>query len=281
VSLARSQGSLWLLVLAIGLSHPRGVHAADPNLAYPTRIVTVQRDGYSIAGMATHLEGASKLKYGIALFAGSPGILRLHEEDGQPRYAMAGNFLIRSRRHWLDEETLVLAVDAPSDEWGGFQHAFRETERYGQDVAALLKEAGKRYGIEDWTFVGTSEGAVSAFHAGRMNPELARRVILTASLFLPNRNGRGLSGVDLSQLKTPLLWVHHADDPCRATPYSSAREFARRSSAPLVTVRGGGPGRGPACEARTSHGFVGVEPQAVQAMRAWAKTGKAPGEVAP
>ena len=32
------------------------------------------------------------------------------------------------------------------------------------DVAALLTEVGRRFGVEDWTFVGTSEGSVSAFH---------------------------------------------------------------------------------------------------------------------
>jgi hypothetical protein len=40
-------------------------------------------------------------------------------------------------RHWLDEETLVVVVDAPSDEWRWFDHQFRETPRYGADVEAL------------------------------------------------------------------------------------------------------------------------------------------------
>jgi hypothetical protein len=257
------------------------VRAADPNLDHPTRILTVVRDGYTIAGMATHLEGASRFKYGIAIFPGSPGILRLREEDGQVRHAMVGNFLIRSRRHWLDDDTLVLSIDAPSDRWHSFQQAFRETERYGKDVAALLAEAGRRFGIDDWTLVGTSEGSVSAFHAARMNPMLARRLILTASLFMPNRNGDGLSSADFSQIGIPLLWVHHVDDPCRVTAYSDAVDFARRSNAPLVTVRGGGRGHGPACQAHTAHGFVGIERQTVLAMRAWVKTGKVPQDVGP
>jgi len=257
------------------------VRAADPNLEHPTRIVTVARDGYTIAGLATHLSGPSKFRHGIAIFPGNPGILRLREEDGKVRHAMGGNFLIRSRRHWLDEDTLVLSIDAPSDRWDSFTQAFRETERYGKDVAALLAEAGRRFGIDDWTLVGTSEGSVSAFHAARMNPMLARRLILTASLFMPNRNGDGLSSADFSQLKIPLPWVHHVDDPCRVTAYSDAVDFARRSHAPLVTVRGGGPGHGPACQARTAHGFVGIERQTVLAMRAWVKTGKVPQDVGP
>ena len=124
----------------------------------------------------THLRDAKAYKYGIALIPGHPGIMRLREENGQPRFELRGNFLVRSRRHWLDgldDETLVLVVDAPSDQWVTFYQQFRETPRYGADVAALLNETGRRYGVADWTFVGTSEGSISAFHAARMNPALA------------------------------------------------------------------------------------------------------------
>lgn len=207
--------------------------------------------------------------------------MRLREEAGVPHFEMGGNFLVRSRRHWLDAETLVVVVDAPSDHWSDFSQAFRSTARYGHDVAALLAEVGKRYDVEDWTFVGTSEGSVSAAQAARMNPALARRVILTASLFQPNRTGVGLSSVDFGALKSTLLWVHHADDPCRSTPYHAARQYAQRTRSALITVRGGGPASGHPCMARTEHGFIGVEPQTVAAMLAWIKTGKAPAEVSP
>jgi len=38
--------------------------------------------------------------------------MRLREESGQLRFGLGGNFLVRSRRHWLDDDTLVLVVDA-------------------------------------------------------------------------------------------------------------------------------------------------------------------------
>lgn len=251
----------------------------DPNLANPTKIVTVKRDGYTIAGLITHLEGAKGFKYGVALFPGHPGIMRLREEGGQLKFDMRGNFLVRSRRQWLDEETLVAVVDAPSDEWSNFSQRFRETPRYGADVAALLTEIGKKFGVGDWTFVGTSEGSVSAYHAGRMNPALARRVILTASVIRAGRNGPGLGAVDYRELKPALLWVSHEDDPCDFTLYSLVKSAAQRSGAPLVTVRGGGPARGDSCQAFTQHGFVGVERETVLAMRAWIKTGAVPADV--
>jgi pimeloyl-ACP methyl ester carboxylesterase len=253
--------------------------ATDPNLANPTQLVTVQREGYTVAGLVTHLEGAKGFKYGIALFPGHPGIMRLREEDGRLKFDLVGNFLVRSRRQWLDEDTLVAVIDAPSNEWASFSQRFRETPRYGADVAALITEIGRRFSIEDWTFVGTSEGSISAFHAGRMNPALARRVILTASVIRAGRNGPGLSGVDYSELKPKLLWVNHEDDPCDFTLYRLVKDASQRSGAPLVTVRGGGPARGAACMAFTQHGFVGVEKETVLAMRSWIKTGEVPPDV--
>ena len=188
-------------------------------------------------------------------------------------------FLIRSRRHWLDEETLVISVDAPSDQWTTFRQQFRQTRRYGTDVAALLAEASHRYGIKEWTLVGTSEGTISAFHAARMNPAMATRLILTSSAFVSSGNGPGISGVDWKEIQAKLLWVHHENDGCQYTPYRDAQRHAEMTRSPLITVRGGGPARGLPCEAFSQHGFVGIEQDTVQAMRVWVKTGKAPTEV--
>ncbi len=277
--------ALVAVLLAAGIPHGRGqepeAKALDPNLANPTQVVTVSVKGYTVAGLVTHLKDAKAFKHGIALFPGHPGIMKLHEESGQPRFEQRGNFLVRSRRHWLDGETLVVVVDAPSDQWATFTQAFRETPRYGADVAALLGEVARRHPVEEWTLVGTSEGSVSAFHAARMNPQLARRAILTSSVFQPSRNGPGLSWISWDKLPSRLLWVHHESDPCRYTEYRDARRFAERSKSPLLTVRGGGAWRGDACEAFTAHGFVGVERETVLAMRSWVKTGVVPPDVAP
>ncbi|MSQ64273.1 MAG: hypothetical protein EXR33_10670 [Betaproteobacteria bacterium] len=272
--------SIVILLGSTAFVHAQRVET-DPNLAHPTQIVTVNREGYTIAGLVTHIEGAKAFKYGVALFPGHPGIMRLREEDGQLKFGQGGNFLVRSRREWLDEGTLVAVLDAPSDQWASFSQLFRETPRYGADVAALLTEIGRRFGVGDWTFVGTSEGSVSAFHAGRMNPTIARRVILTASVVRAGRSGPGLSAVQFGDLKSRLLWVHHEDDPCEYTTYAMAKALAQRSGAPLVTARGGGPGSGDPCMARTAHGFVGVEKEAVLAMQSWIKTGAVPADVKP
>ena len=243
------------------------------------RVVTAASQGHSIAALVTHLEGAKAFKHGIALFPGHPGIMKLAEENGQPRYEMRGNFLVRSRRHWLDAETLVAVADAPSDQWATFTQDFRTTARYGEDIGKLLSAISERYAIADWTFVGTSEGSMSAFHAARMNPQLVKRLILTSSLWGPTANGPGLSSAKWGELSAPLLWVHHEDDPCRFTSYREAKRYAERTRSPLVTVRGGGPEKGGACQAFSFHGFPGLEREAVLAMRSWVKTGAVPADV--
>ena len=271
-------GVLLAVALAAGGTCCFAQSAADADLAHPQQIISAQRDGYTISALANHLEGITEFKQAVLLFPGSPGIMRLRMEDGRIQFAQAGNFLVRSRRHWLDQETLVLVMDAPSNQWATFSQQFRATPQYGADIAALMQEAAKRFKIAQWIFVGTSEGSVSAFHAARMNPAVAR-VILSASLFLPTRNGPGLSGVEWSELKSPLLWVHHENDPCHYTAYRDARRHAEKTQSPLVTVRGGGPGRGEACQAFTAHGFAGIERETVLAMRTWVKTGTVPLDV--
>jgi len=261
-------------VLAVAVSL-----AAPPAGAQVDEIVTAKLDGHGIAALVTRQESAKVFKHGIAIFPGHPGILKLHEENGQPQYEQRGNFLVRSRRHWLDDETLVAVLDAPSDQWASFSQDFRATPRYGSDIAAVLNEVSKLYPVTEWSFVGTSEGSISAFHAARMNPSLAKRVILTSSVFSAGANGPGLTGANFGQLSTPLLWVHHRDDPCQFTQYRDATRYAEKTMSPLVTVRGGGPEQGGACQARSHHGYVGVEREVVLAMRSWVKTGTVPADV--
>jgi hypothetical protein len=261
-----------ILALALWLVSP---HAR----AQVERIVTAKLERYSIAALVMHAEGAKTFKHGIALFPGHPGILKLREENGQPQYDQRGNFLIRSRRHWLDDETLVAVLDAPSDQWATFTQGFRTTPRYGADVAAILNEVSKLHGVGEWTLVGTSEGSISAFYAARMNPPLAKRVILSSSMMNATNNGPALSGAKFEELSAPLLWVHHEDDPCQYTLYRDAKRYAQKSMSPLLTVRGGGPEKGGACLAFSHHGFVGVERAVVLAMRSWVKTGTVPADV--
>jgi hypothetical protein len=244
-------------------------------------IVTAKLDGYTISGLVTRLPGKTKFKYGIALFPGYPSIMRLREEDGRQIFELQGNTLVRGRRLALDNDTLVLTVDAPSDEWANFGHYFRRGNRYGKDIRALLTEVMKQYPVADWTFIGHSEGAVSAYGAAVPNLDIVKHLALVSSVFVPTKNGAGISGLDWDMLANKLLFVHHEEDPCQYTPYRSAKQYAEKANSPLLTVRGGSEGRGDACRAWSEHGLPGMEQQTLSAIKTWSRTGVVPATIGP
>lgn len=243
--------------------------AAAP--AVEENVVRVELPGRTIAALASRLEGATPQRV-VMLLPGNPGIMRI---ESPTSFEMGGNFVVRSRRDWLAPDTLVIAVDAPSDEWCCFGGGFRAGSRYAEDLRALRAELDRRHGTLPFNIVGTSEGSVTAYYAARALQRAGDRVVFTASLFNANRNTAGLAGLDVKALTIPALLVHHAEDPCGVTPYAAAKAMAERTGFPLITVRHANRGSGPACQARTQHGFIGVEADTVAAIDVWLRGGTA------
>ena len=104
--------------------------------------------------------------------------------------------------------------DAPSDEWPRSASTPGDaTLRRGRRGATDGNRQQVRH--QRLTYVGTSEGSISVSR-GSHEPELAKRVILTASAYaLPH----GPLSSELLEPKSKLLWVNHEDDPAssRAT----------------------------------------------------------------
>ena len=271
-----------LLVLGAALacsSHFTYAQDKDPNAAFANELIVAQLPGRSITALVTHAPGATKFTHAVAIFPGSPGYIHLRVDGGQIRNDLRGNFLIRARRFFLEDGFLTVVLDAPSDQQPNFWPEFRETRRYGEDVKAVIDAVTKKFGPLDWTFVGHSEGSVSAAHAARMLPSDAKRVALTASVVTPNPRGRGLGASDVLQVTIPLLWVHHRNDPCQYTPYRTVRSYAEETRTPLLTVSGAAHARGKPCMPFTEHGFVGMEAKTIKAIVSWVRSGAVPGDV--
>ena len=94
-------------------------------------------------------------------------------------------------------------------------------------------------------------------------------VVLTSSVTVAARSGPGLSGFDYAQIKAPVLLMHHTEDSCTYTPYRDARSIAQAQRYPLISVTGGKPASSDPCEAFSAHGFLGKEPETVEAMVNW------------
>lgn len=260
-------------------AQPGRAQVTDPNAALANEVIVAQLPGRSISALVTHRPGATKFTHAIALFPGSPGYMNLRVEGGAIHYGLGGNFLVRARRHFIEDGILTVVIDAPSDHQLNFWHSYRASDRYGEDVKAVVDAVSKKFGGLDWTFIGHSEGSVSAVHAARMVSPPAKRVALTASLVTPSFPGPGVRVSDVRQVGIPVLWVHHRDDPCRWTLHSDVKRYAEETKTALLTVTGESNVRGNPCDAHTQHGFVGMEIKTIKAILSWIRTGQVPPDV--
>jgi hypothetical protein len=249
------------LFLAVGLA---GEAAAQELVRLQTRPGATQ--SFFIANM-----GGRKAEAAAMLLIGGGGNIRLRLEDGQARFAQ-GNFLPRARREFIRNGILPVILDNPSDQQAGdgMSDAFRESREHVTDIRAVRGELEKRYPGLPVFLVGTSRSTLSAAHVARALEAELKGVVLTSSLFYSGSGQRArqvLAGFDWSQTKLPLLFVHHEDDGCGATPYRDAARLAARY--PLITVRGGKPPESAPCEPMSNHGYFGKEAETVDAITAW------------
>jgi hypothetical protein len=231
-------------------------------------IVSVQtRPGATQSFFVANMGGV-KPQAAALLFIGGGGAIRLRLEDGQPRFSQ-GNFLPRSRREFIRNGVLPVIMDNPSDHAADMSDAFRESAQHAQDIRAVVAEVKRRHPGLPVFLVGTSRSTLSvAYLARSLQVEVAGAVLSSSYFQTGGNNPRGvLTGFHWGSVKVPILFVHHADDGCRATPYSEAARLGRQY--PLVTVHGGKPPESGPCDPLAPHGFFGKEAETVDAIAAW------------
>ena len=207
------------------------------------------------------------------LFTGGSGVLNLHEWDGSGN--PSGNFLVRTRKHWVKHYLLVAVPDAPSDMLNDGMHLWRTSPEHSADIDAIIKYL-RRYSKGPVFLIGTSRGTISAAGiAARLTPEKLAGIVLTASVTRYNR-GRDKDRVEtakLANIRVPVLLAHHKDDDCDVTRFGDLDALAKAFiNAPKVEIKaytGGGNYRGSECDKRTAHGFRGIEKQVVADIAAW------------
>lgn len=247
----------WVCMLSVG-----AVHAQE-------EIVTLQtRAGVTQSYLLVKPEAGAPQAVAV-LFPGAAGILELRLEDNRVAFRR-NNFLVRSRDEFVRHGVAAAIIDTPSDQPQGMDDYFRLGRAHATDIAAVIADLKKRLGGVPVFLIGTSRGTISAAALGRAFGDSVAGVVLTATVFLAT-TGRtsnpGLSGFDFTTIRSPVLFVHHADDECRYTPYRSAKSQASRF--PLITITGGDPATSAPCEALSAHGFLGKEPETVEAIVKW------------
>ncbi len=204
----------------------------------------------------------------VVLFAGDTG--RLDLGDNGSIGNLAGNFLVRSRNRFVQKGLTVALVDTPSDRTT--LDGFRTSRAHAVDIRAVIRWLRSRDGVPVW-LVGTSRGTISAAAvAADLESGGPDGIVLTATLFGPSARG-SVHQARLGAIAVPVLVVHHRADGCSVTPYRKAPAFMRTLSGArrteLITVEGGLGTFGDPCEARSPHGFLGLEDRVVTAIVDW------------
>lgn len=221
------------------------------------------------------LQRRTPVKAVAVLFTGGFGLLKLRGIDGEIAWDKTGNsFLVINKDRFVDDETAVAVVDAPSDQREfGYTPKIRKSAEHAADVRGVVADLKNRFPAARVFLIGTSQGSTSAAYAGKALGKDIAGVVLTASVFAAAPaswrllHDPNLSDFDFAQVQAPLLIVHHVDDRCVATPYSAAEKLADRY--PLIVVHGGEPVRDNGCGPMGPHGFLGREEAVAVEIRNW------------
>jgi hypothetical protein len=214
----------------------------------------------------------------VILFAGGHGALRL--QSASTMQWGAGNFLVRSRDKFAAHDLAVAVIDAPSDRPRGMNAIFRMGRAHAGDIGAVVAYLRKTIGKPVW-LVGTSMGTFSAAE-GAIAAKPIDGLVLTSTITRSKPNWKiarshrhGVASMALPAITAPTLIVSHQKDGCDLTPASDAPKLKRRlKKARVVDVAlldGGDPPQSVPCEAKSQHGYFGIEAKAVDTVAAFVK----------
>ena len=211
------------------------------------------------------IEQPDNSKANLILFAGGKGKLKL----GSDKYKSNGNFLIRTRQLFIDKGFTTILIDAPSDKQGklGMLKGFRNSQEHVQDIEAVLDYIKTLNDKPIW-LVGTSRGTESAGYAAVNLNNKIDGLILTSSISKTNKNGTSIASLPLEKLTVPVLAIHHSQDACKTTRPSVVKDIKHKvhnSSRVEIKLFIGGdtPRSSNPCQARTYHGYFGLEAEVV------------------
>lgn len=238
-------------------------------------IVTLKtRDDVTQSYLLTE-NGEATRQFVAILFPGGSGNIDLRPRaDG--RLVTSSNFLVRARDLFVAAGVATATVDGPSD-MSHMTDGFRMSEKHAADIGFVVKDLRRRFPQAKIVLIGTSRGTVSAAYTGIALGTAVDGVVLTSSVFNANRAGGGVSGVDFTRVKSPLLFVHHREDACNVCPYNGAARLADRY--PLISVSGGLPPQSGPCDPLAAHGYFGKEAETVAAISLWIGGKPHPAEV--
>lgn len=206
----------------------------------------------------------------VILFAGGHGALGL--KSASAMNWGAGNFLVRSRDKFAAQGLMVAVIDAPSDRQNKMNAIFRMSKAHAEDIGSVAAYLKKEHNVPVW-LVGTSMGTFSAAN-GAIGAGNIDGLILTSTITrakpdweIVSSHRNGVASMALQTVALPTLIVSHKKDGCDITPAADIPKLQARltkaAKVEIALLEGGSPPQSDRCEAKSQHGFLGIEDQAV------------------
>jgi dienelactone hydrolase len=263
---------MWCLIFALGL-----LAALVPVQAAADPIVEIESRGQKVR--AVLLKPANP-KGAVILFAGGDG--RLDITPAGDITKLRFNQLVRTRALYASAGYATLVPDiAPNFKVGaaGVVDLYRASRAFAQDVGAMVKYL-RGIVSKPIVAVGTSRGSLSVANAvaklkgeGNQRPDAA---VLTSAFLkvgaqVPDLTVFKIANGNARALDVPTMVVWHVADACPHTLASAVPPFRTwyRGSGRALTERsfsGGSRPESEPCEARSPHGFYGLDAEVVGAI---------------
>ena len=176
-------------------------------------------------------------------YRGWSGIANIKSENDWHRNL---NFLKNNTNLFAQAGIALVVMDCPSDENSvgagntplGCSDDYRSSKKHAEDVRKILALLKEKHGINHFFIMGHSYGAISSkWLARNLGSEIQGSIHSAAqTVASPRMRAYGYSteSFDMSSLKSPVLNIHHGDDQCIYTPYSTVLAYSKNN---LITVK--------------------------------------------
>ena len=207
----------------------------------------------------------------LVLFVGGNGKLGL--TDTGEVTGLGQNFLARSADLFQQQGLAMALIDRPTNVGDDASGDYRLSDAQARDAALVCAYLRARWHVPV-VFVGTSRGSISAASAtALLGPQGPDAVVLTSSVMRHSKRGAStVFSAALGDIAVPALVVHNREDACPLCPADDAPRLrgalTRAPRGELILLSGGG-GMDDPCGALSTHGYNGIERDAVNAISAW------------
>ena len=188
-------------------------------------------------------------KYVLIVMPGGSGTIGLKKnDDGTPFFSGKGNFLVRTRGMFADNDVAVVVIDRG-----------RSLDRMRGVIADLMGKFPQAKIYIAGTSMSTTE---TIYMAENMDGEVAG--------FIHTSSVNAIGGLDTRNRKSRNLIVTHKHDTCHVTKPASSIEN-RESYGTELFLMEGGVEEGDRCKPMSHHGYMGIEQEVVDKIKAWIK----------